>query len=250
MAQQQVMAEKENISAPQVKERKSSLTWNKEVLIFVVLPIVLTILFPLGGIFYLYGRTSWHMGLLFLIYPLIGFFIIFCFIAGIIGLLRDLGKQNRAIITHVAEIIIPIVFVTLFIIPYFIPIELGLWSPDKAFNYGFRERIRSKADIPAIRDWLKTLHKEDFMDSDDFGDPDIRLFPEQLPKSLKVFHSGYVKLNFDKSSNPQIDILWGGATFHWGVTIGMEDMEMTPPDFKGWAESWLLVEPGVYVYTF
>ena len=238
------MDKKEDILASQTKERKSSLSWNKEILIFIVLPIILIILVPLGGLPYLCGRLNIHMVLVVLMaYPAIGFFIIFCFFAGIIGLLRDFGKQNRVIITHVAEIIIPIVFVEMFIIPFFIPNKLKSWCPDWSFIHGFRDRIRSKADIPAIRDWLKTLDKEDYMEHS------IEIYRDEWPESLKVLNDGnHVVIWADRNGNPQLKLTWGAAIFHWGVTIGMENMEMAPSDFEPWAESWLLVEPGVYVW--
>ena len=162
------MVKKEDIPVSQTKERKSSLNWSKEVLIFIVLPIILIILVPFGGLPYLWGRLNFHIFGLCMIYPVIGVFIIYCFFAGIIGLLRDFRKQNRVIITHVAEIIIPIVFVELFIIPFFIPKEFKSWYPRWSFSHGLMDRIKSKTDISTIRDWMKTLHKEDFVNIEDF----------------------------------------------------------------------------------
>jgi len=176
-------------------------------------------------------------------YPASGIFIIFCFFASIVRLIsgwrRYTWKKKSLIIT---EIGIPVLFVALFIIFFFIPIESDLPHPGKAFTYGLRDRIRSKADIPAIRDWLKTLDKEDY---DEHGDS---LHPDKWPKSLTAVKPGAVLLSADKNGNPQISIAWGGGFFHWGVSIGMEDMEIPPSDFRKSAGCWLLVEPGVYVY--
>jgi len=225
------------------KEREASPNWNVLDVIFIVLPMICIVFVPLGGLFYLCGRLNYHIGMVvFMAYPVIGVFIIYCFIAGILRLLRYLGKRNRTIIIHVAEIIIPIVFVVLFIIPFFIPIESGLWPPGKAFTYGFRDRIRSKADIEAIRDWLRAINKEDY---NDFG---VRLHRDKWPKSLKALSPGTVHLSTDNNDNPQVRITWGAAMFHWGLTIGMEDMEIPASDLNRWYESWLLVEPGVYVW--
>ena len=55
------MVKKEDIPVSQTKERKLSLSWSKEVLIFIVLPIILIILVPLGGLPYLCGRLNIHM---------------------------------------------------------------------------------------------------------------------------------------------------------------------------------------------
>lgn len=240
------MGKKEDISTSQAKEEKSGLSWKKEYVIFIVLPIILIILAPLGGLPYLCGRLNFHIFVLCMTYPVIGIFIICCFIAGIIRLIRDLGKRNRMIIMHVAEIIIPIVFVVLFIIPFFFPNESKSWYPGWSFSHGLMDRIKSKEDISAIRDWMKTLGKEDY---NNFGET---LFPDEWPESLIALRPDHVSvsLSADKNGNPQIMITWGGGPFHWGVIIGMENMEMTPSDFKPWAESWKLLEPGVYFCTF
>jgi len=237
----------QNQQIQQIEARKSSLNWNKRDVIFFVLPIICTVLVPLGGLPYLCGRLSFHMGLVVcMIYPVIGVFIIYCFFAGVARLSRDWRKHSRKKkLIIVSEIVIPLAFVALFIIPYFIPIGSDLWPPRKAFTYGLRDRIRSKADIEAIRDWLKTLSKEHYTDSDGY------IPPNELPKSLKELNPPpRVYVSADKNGNPAVRITWGAAIFHWGVTIGMEDMEIPASDFRHWAESWLLVEPGVYVWDF
>ena len=235
---------KENIETAQSQERKSPLDWNKWDAIFFVLPIILTILVPLGGLPYLCGRLSRHLLLdICIFYPASGIFIIFCFFASIVrlisGLRRYTWKKKSLIIT---EIGIPVLFVALFIIFFFIPIESDLPHPGKAFTYGLRDRVRSKADIPAIRDWLRTLSKEDY------AKQAVSLPSSEWPKSLKALKPGAVLVSADKNDNPQIRISWGGGLFHWGVAIGMEDMVIPPSDLSRFAECWLLVEPGVYVY--
>ena len=238
------MDKKENTETAQNKVKKTGLDWNKWDVIFIVLPIILTILVPLGGIFYLCGRLNYHIGLVdCMLYPAIGVFIIYCFFAGIIRLFISWKKYNwKKRILLVAQIGIPIVFVALFIIPFFIPIESDLWPPGKAFTYGFRNRMKSKADIPAIRDWLGTRDKEDY---DEFS---VRLRRDAWPKSLKALNPNGVTLLADENGNPEVRLIWGAAIFHWGIVIGMEDMTTPPSDISEWAESWLLVEPGVYVW--
>jgi len=143
----------------------------------------------------------------------------------------------------VAEIGIPLAFVTLFIIPYFIPIESDLsWPWFKIFMYGFRERIRSKADIPAIRDWLKSLNKEDY--TDHAG----RLHSDKWPKSLKVLNPGKATLAMDENVNPEIVLWWGGGIQHWGVAIGTESMQISHSAYRDYISYKLPVEPGVYVW--
>jgi len=240
------MDKKENIEAGQNKERKPGRNWNESYVIFLVLPIILTILVPLGGLPYLCGRLNLHMGLvIFMLYPATGIFIIYCFFAGIIGLFSNLKKHIwRKRILIVAQIGIPIVFVALFITPFFIPIESDLWPPGKAFTYGFRDRIRNKADIDSIRVWLGTLDKEDY---DEFG---VRLPRDKWPKSLRALNPPGINLFEDENDNPSVRIVWGGGFFHWGVVIGMEDMATPPSNISEWAECWLPVEAGVYVWDY
>ena len=74
------MDNKENIKQAETGDKKSGRNWKESKVIFLVLPIILTILFPLGGLPYLCGRLSFHMGLVvFMIYPVIGVFIIYCY---------------------------------------------------------------------------------------------------------------------------------------------------------------------------
>jgi len=157
------MDKKENIEAAQEKERKPGRNWKASKVIFFVLPIIFTILFPLGGIFYLCGRFYPHLIFLsaFMLYPIVCGFIILCFLGGIVRCFRNwrsyTGKRKHIL---AAETVIPIMFIILYLIPFFIPVESDYWGfGSNAFAHGFRERIRSKVDIEAVRDWLKTVRK-------------------------------------------------------------------------------------------
>jgi len=177
-------------------------------------------------------------------HPVAFVFIIYCFFTGFGRFFRDRREHSgKKKLLTIAQIGISIVILVLFIKPYFIPIESGLHPSADAFTYGFRDRIRSKADIKAIRDWMRTLDKEDY---DVHGD---RLHPDKWPKSLEVLKPPRVNLYADDNGNPTVRIVWGGGFFHWGVEIGMEDMVIPPSDFNQMDEYWLLVEPGVYVWN-
>jgi hypothetical protein len=242
------MDNKEDIKKTETEEKRIKPVWNKQVVIFLVLPIILTILFPLGGLNYLCGRFSPYAITMFNVYLLcLGSicFIIFCFIVGIVKLLRSCEKNNKKkklIIT--AEIVIPVVFVVLLIAPLFIPIESDLnlfWF--KCFVYGFRDRVKSKADVEAIRDWMRTFDKEDY---DEFFDP---LHRNRWPESFKALKTGRVGLLADEKGDPKVRFFWGsGFMGHWYVDIGMEDMEIPQSEIDEWFDFWLLVEPGVYVW--
>jgi hypothetical protein len=121
-------------------------------------------------------------------------------------------------------------------------VESQLWPDAGAFIYGLRDRVRNQADIPAIRNWLKTLDKKDYIPRRDY------LSADELPEALKAMCFGVVSLSEDKNGNPEVYIFAGGGFHHWGATIGMEDMVISESDLESRYECWLLVEPGVYVY--
>ncbi|MBW7990252.1 MAG: hypothetical protein FVQ84_09590 [Planctomycetes bacterium] len=237
------MDKNENIEMAETEERKPARNWKESKVIFLVLPIILIVLVPLGGFPYLCGRLNYPLTLACMFYPIAFIFLICCFVTGIGRFFRDRrehsGKKKLLII---AQIGISIVVVVLFIEHYFIPREYGIRPPTNPFTYGFRDRIRSKADIKAIRDWMRTLDKEDY---DESG---VRLPRDEWPKSLKVLKPPSVDLYTDDNGNPKVRIVWGGGFFHWGVEIGMEDMVIPPSDFNHMDEYWLLVETGVYVW--
>ena len=261
------MNKDENKHTAQIEKRKSRLDWNKwDAVFFVILAtcvilLAFVILNPMGNFSYLCGRFCPHLDFfiistLVLIYPVIGILISSFVVIGTVRLLINWKRYTRKkIFIRTTQIGISILLITLFIIDLFTPISLNLGGPGyKPFTYGFRERMRSKADIPAIRDWLKTLSKEDCTGRtiDLFSDPDSfkSYWPDSIewPKSLKVFNPHYVNLELDENGHPKVRLTWGGVLGHWGVEIGMEDMKIPPSDFSRWGEYRLPVEPGVYVW--
>ncbi|MCJ7673706.1 MAG: hypothetical protein MUO33_00970 [Sedimentisphaerales bacterium] len=249
----------QNQEIQQSGERKASLDWSKWDVIFFVLPIILIILEPLGGFSYLDGRFDSPLIFLtmILMLPVICVIIIICFLTGIVRLLvnwKNHTRKKKLII--VAEIGMSLVFITLFFAPFFIPEDSNIrWPGYKPFTYGFRDRIRSKVDVKNIRDWLKTLSKEDCtgetirLGYDSY--PFKSKWPDSIdwPKSLKVFNPGYIELDLDENGNPKVRLTWGGPPGHWGVEIGMKDMEIPASDFSQYGEYRLPVEPGVYVWS-
>ncbi|MGD8501624.1 MAG: hypothetical protein PVJ86_13310 [Phycisphaerales bacterium] len=241
---------------PQSERGRLGLDWNGWDVVFFVLPIMFTIFGRTAGYEYLRSNysslSSSFMTLM--VYPAIGVFIIYCFFANVVRLLVSWTKHSRRKrILLAAEISTLIVIIVLFLASCFMPIDSHLWVPGyKPFTYHFGQEIRSKADIQAIRDWLRTLSKEDCTGetirlgyasgSSRSQWPDSREWPE----SLQELHPNYVNLDLDEKGNPKIRLSWGRA--HWGVEIGMEDMEIPPSDFSRWGEYRLPLEPGVYVW--
>ena len=237
----------QNQEIQQSKKRKAALNLTKEYVIFLILPIILTILFPLGVLFYLCGRFGPYATILAhicLLYPVIFVFIVYCFFTGIARLSREWRKpRRRRKLIIGTEIIIPLMFFALFVASCFVSVR-GMSFFGKPFMYGLRDRIRTKADIEAIRDWLNTLSKEHYTDSDGYIPYD------ELPKSLKILNSVRVNVYADENGNPKVRIFWGGGAIgHWGVVIGMKDMKILPSDFSQYGEYRLPVEPGVYVWN-
>jgi len=256
------MDKKENIETAQSQERKSPLDWNEWDMVFfvIIIPFImlatLIILAPTGGISYLSGRFNVPLDF-FVVFvlavwmtsPLMIIIIIFLFVVigffAIIGAVRLISNWNRYTnrkrLIRIIQIVISIVVITVPSLSFLIPIEL--YSPGyKPFTYGFRERMRGKTDIEDIRDWLKTLSKEDCIGNTG------RLPYSKLSKSLKVLNPKYVFFSTDENGNPKVRLAWGSGFGHWGVEIGMEDMEIPSSDFSDYGEYRLPLEPGAYVW--
>ena len=175
------MDTKANKETAETGKRKTSRVWNKQEMVFLVLSIVCIVLGPLGGLLYLSGRFSPSLtGYACMLYPVTGAFIIYCFLASIVRLFKDWKKHSRKTkLIIIAEVSIPIVSMLLFITLFFILNESHLSLYDKPLLYGCRDRIRSKADIEAIRVWLKTLSKDDYNPSSNYNP----IPPVKQPKS-------------------------------------------------------------------
>jgi hypothetical protein len=171
-------------------------------------------------------------------------YMVVCLFVGVVRWLRGRRRGTRKEkLIRIAEVIVPLVFMALYMVPRRTPIESLFWPGATPFTYGFRDRVKSKADIPAIRDWLKTLDKVD---------PSVLphdVPPSECPESLRALTHRRVYLVADKDGNPiAVNIFEGGGFFHWGATIGMENMEIPVSKLKDEYEVWLLAELGVYVY--
>lgn len=241
----------ENIKTAQVKASKPHLDWNKWDAVISVAIVAFIIIVPLGGIEYLKGRFrpySIFLDACFIdlfIYLTGGIFIIVFVIVSTVQLLcnwKIYTRRKRLI--KILPIGVPFVFIASVAISILTPIETHLWQPGyKAFTYGFRDQVRSKADIESIRDWLRTLRGEDYT-----GENFIAL-QRKFPESLKVLRPKVVFISTDENGTPKASLKWGsGLLGAWGVVIGMEDMEIPPSDFSQRGVYTLPVEPGVYVW--
>jgi hypothetical protein len=244
------MCNKENIEPAQDRKRKPGRNWKESHVIFFVLPVILTILFPLGGIFYLCGRFCpfatifCHVHLLYLVVLV---FIIYCFFSGILklsGRRRKRTRNERLLIA--AETIVPLIFVGLLVAFMFFEFtDVEFCGPRfKFFMYGLRDRVKSKIDIGATRAWLQSLGDEDYDDSYN------RLYRAERPESLRALQHAGALLSADENGNAKVRLYWGsGMLGHWGAEIGMKDMKIPPSDFGEYGEYRLPAEPGVYIWV-
>jgi hypothetical protein len=90
---------------------------------------------------------------------------------------------------------------------------------------------------------LRTLPK------DDDGQFSHDLPRETWPKSLKALKAHSVRVWPDQNGNPLLELSDGGGFEHWGATIGFQDLVIPESELKSQYYTWLLVEPGVYVYA-
>ena len=246
-------AEKQ-IETPQVNTKDHTVDWNIWDVILLVFIVVYVILVPIGGFHYFCG---WYN-------PNLLFRVACCFfLVEIVLLLLFTVICTKRLFNNWTKYtqrkrFIRIIYICIFLfftLSLFTPINILMYSPGyQPFIYGFRERIESNADIEDIRNWLETLQDEDCngetisLHSDSV--PFKSHWPNSIewPESLKVFNPSYAILSLDENGNPKMSLTWGGPFGHWGVVIGMEDMEIPPSDLRRYGEYRLPLEPGVYVW--
>ena len=218
--------------------------------VFFFLPVVLTILFPVGGIFYLCGRfspgplTFMHVNILYL--ATMGF-ILYCFFLGIVklsGRRRKRTRKERLLIA--AETVIPLIFFGVLVSNFFFVGPRFFGRRQKLFMLGLRDRVKSRADIGATRTWLQSLGDKDY---DYASDHYTGISRADLPESLKGLRDAGASLSADENGKAKVRLIWGsGMLGHWGAEIGMKDMKIPPSDFNPYGEVRLPLEPGVYVW--
>lgn len=243
---------KKQVKPKQNEHMKPCGNWKNSHVVFFFLPVILTMLFPLGGIFYLSGRfctTATIFFYVYLLYLVVIIFIFYCFISGIMKLSDRRVKRTRTEKFLIAtEIAIPFVFIGLLAVFIFLAFtnKEFLGPRFKFFMYGIRDRVKSQVDIEATRMWLQSLGDEDYNEKDLNYE---RLSKARWPESLKGLKHAVAYLSKDENSNIKVRMEWGsGMLGHWGVEIGMKDMKIPPSDLRQYGEYRLPLEPGVYVW--
>ena len=253
------MDTEKHIEKQESEDRKPRIDWNIWDAILLVFIVAYVIFVSIGGFFYLIARFYPYLKLflvMFVYLPLSVLLLIFTVI-WTLRLFIDWTKcTRRKKFIRIIQVCIPMTLIVSFLVSVLTPIETSLWQPGyKPFTYGFRERIRSKADIEEIQNWLETLKDEDctgetidlLRNSDSFNSQ----WPDSIewPESLKVFNPRFVSLDLDENKNPKVILEWCGIFEDWGVVIGMENMEIPTSDFSRWeAEYRLPLGSGAYVW--
>ena len=219
--------------------------------VLLVLPIVLTILFAGRGILYLLCRFRPHATSLRdinLLYVIASVFILLCFILAIVKFFSRRRKRTRKeALLIVAEMCIPLVYFGLFhgftVVADSFAQEQFCGRGYELYTLGLRDRIESKADIEATRDWLQSLGSEEYRNGNAISNA-------ELPECLRGLKGARAELSADANGSAKVSLMWGsGIMGSWGVVMGMKDMEIPPSDFGTHGEYRLPVEPGVYVWT-
>ena len=244
------MNTEEKASPLRTTERKPRGTWKDSHVVFFVLPIVLTILFPGGGIFYLCGRfspgplTFMHVNMLYL--ATMGF-ILYCFFLGIVKLSGRRGKRtrNERLIIG-AETVIPLFFFGVLASNFFFVDTRFFGRRQKLIMLGLGDRVKSRADIGATQAWLQSLGDKDY----DYSSDHYTGIPRaDLPESLRGLKDARLMLSADENGKAKVRLIWGsGMMGHWGAEIGMKNMRIPPSDFNPYGEIRLPLEPGVYIW--
>jgi len=218
---------------------------------FIAIPVICIILFPLGVLFYFCGRINFNQALIIMgIYPFVLLLMPVLFLINVVRLLRKNPWKKKFLI--IIEICLPVLFVLLFMISFFI-YKFNLWGSKDPFLCGYRDQIKSKIDIEEAQSWLKTISEEYF--TADQGWISLENIPDtECPEYLKKrLHSVYSPLRKDEFGNPVIEGFTGVGFFHWGFVIGLPELAYSKDQINRLEENfdgfWMFVQPGFYVFS-
>jgi len=213
------------------EERKKSIKW---VIIEIGLILTFIYVFHLGIVGYISGLILSQILFVIHIYgSLLSYLLIVYLILRLCYMVISF-KRNK--MTLKKSFFISIVAIILLIIPTIMKNIFGLPPIGYVPAHGFCHRMRCKADIPAIRAWLKEQ-------KDDKGSSlhNAELKQSEWPVCIRELQP--MRVSFYEGDELYVELVWRFA-FAVGLVIGPETMENTEQYYYT-----LSVKPGVYVWA-
>ena len=205
-------------------------------IIYIAVPILGLLLLNCGVLFYICGRINFHLAFFVFAMPsFLAALFVFFFINFIRFLRQNVWKRKFLIFI---ELCLPLLIVLLPFVG-----SINLWGSNDPFLCGHRDHTIKKINIKEAQAWLKTIIDENGKFKKEISHDDI---PEFLKKA------GYYRIYIDEFENPLISSDHGGGFFHWGTTIGTEDMAYTESQInekRKHDEEVLLIQPGFYAFA-
>lgn len=117
------------------------------------------------------------------------------------------------------------------------------------FLRGYEKWVENNVDIPAIQQWLVALppeySEERYFEAEDFSEP--------LPEAIQKLEPYHMEFGEFQEARRFVRFEWGSALGHWGIQIGLPDME-TPEGEECIKHSNYdyeyrrPIQPGVYIF--
>jgi len=153
-------------------------------------------------------------------------------------------KAKKALSTKIMLSLVPFLIAVILTAHFFLR-EAGAVK----FLRGNEQWVHKNVDVAAIRQWVMSL------DPDFSGQRyyEIDTFPERLPEVISKLDPQYLYFSDFEKEGRVIEFEWGNPFGHWGLRIGLADMQ-TPQEGhividEGTYEYQRPIEPGVYIFS-
>jgi hypothetical protein len=122
-------------------------------------------------------------------------------------------------------------------------------TPLDMYMRGFARYAKYRADVEAIRSWLGSLNRKDYI-LGEYGTNEKRFVESEQPPCIATLHPKWATVRPDDSQHLTVRLLWGGGFIgHWGIVVGPKDMPMPPSDARGSGEQHFPLTPGSYIWS-
>lgn len=142
------------------------------------------------------------------------------------------------------------------LIPFLIPLGFFVhwlyFAQPRAelFLQGYEKWVQKEVDVSAIENWLKSLNSTCSSRMYCSNEAD---FSQDLPEFITRFNPPYVHFSDFEKEGRVIEFEWGGPFGHWGLCIGLPNMEMpeegTIEINQNKYETRHIIQPGVYIFS-